>query len=102
MKNRDQHKSRSDRPSGRQASELPEHGGGSGPATESLHQGQGPDFLTQNRRMQERNKGVQQLDKDNPESRGQRGPHQQNTSKTKNNLALDNNDDVPGWNFEGE
>lgn len=94
MKHRDNAKSRSDRPSGRQASELPEHDGQSGPATESLHQGQGPDFLTQNTRMQERNKGVQQLD--DRKSRTQRGPHQQNSEHSKSNLAMDNEDEVPG------
>jgi hypothetical protein len=63
MKNRDQGKIRSDRPSGRQASEQPEHSGGGTPATESLHQGQGPDLISQDKRMQKKNPGVRQIDK---------------------------------------
>ena len=54
-------KHRSDRPSGRQASEQPEHSGSSAPAAESLHQGQGPDLISQDQRMQRKNQGVRQL-----------------------------------------
>lgn len=56
-------KIRSDRPSGRQAAEQPEHLGSDAPAPESLHQGQGPDFISQDKRIQEENQGVGQLDK---------------------------------------
>jgi hypothetical protein len=63
MRNKANGKARSDRPSGRQASEQPEHNGNTGPAPESLHQGQGPDLITQDSRMQEKNKGMEPLDK---------------------------------------
>jgi hypothetical protein len=61
MRNQKNGKTRSDRPSGRQASEQPEHT--SNPATESLHQGQGPDLISQDKRVQEENPGVNQLNK---------------------------------------
>lgn len=61
-------KSRSDRPSGRQAMEQPEHSGRSAvPAASSLHQGQGPDFQTQDADMREQNEGIKQLYKDTPQ-----------------------------------
>jgi hypothetical protein len=63
MKNRNSGKNRTDRPSGRQASEQPEHKGNSTPAAESLHQGQGPDLISQDKRMQEKNQGVKPLNK---------------------------------------
>jgi hypothetical protein len=75
MKNQDIGKRRSDRPSGRQASEQPEHAGNAEPATETLHQGQGPDLISQDPHIQRRNKGVQQLS-DDPRSQG-RTVHQQ-------------------------
>ncbi len=48
---------RSDRPSGRQAPLQPEHNGEQDAA--SLHQGQGPDFQTQDETLQEQNEGVE-------------------------------------------
>jgi hypothetical protein len=63
MKNRNGGKNRSDRPSGRQASEQPEHSGTPKTAPESLHQGQGPDLISQDKRMQKKNPGVKDLDK---------------------------------------
>lgn len=63
MKNQSKGKTRSDRPSGRQASEQPEHSGSAEPASESLHQGQGPDLISQDKRMQEKNPGVGEIDK---------------------------------------
>ena len=63
MGNRNGGKNRSDRPSGRQASQQPEHSGGSKPATESLHQGQGPDLISQDKRVQKKNPGITQINK---------------------------------------
>ena len=75
MKKRNGGKSRSDRPSGRQASDLPEHSGKASPAKESLHQGQGPDSLTQDSRMREQNEGV--TEREDAASLETRKPHQQ-------------------------
>lgn len=70
MKNKT-NKRRSDRPSGRQAMDLPEHSGKSPePAVSSLHQGQGPDFPTQEDDVRPMNDGIRQLYDDV-------GPHQQ-------------------------
>ena len=69
-------KHRSDRPSGRQAAEQPEHSGGSSPAAESLHQGQGPDLISQDKRMQKKNQGVRQLRSDLDAKQAGK-PHQQ-------------------------
>jgi hypothetical protein len=63
MKNQNKGKSRSDKPSGRQAAEQPEHSGTEEPAAESLHQGQGPDLISQDKRIQEENPGIRQLNK---------------------------------------
>ena len=62
MKKQNSGKRRSDRPSGRQTSQ-PEHATSGEASPESLHQGQGPDFVSQDKRMQEKNKGVRELDK---------------------------------------
>ena len=78
MKNQNIAKTRSDRPSGRQASQQPEHTDKKSVAPESLHQGQGPDFISQDKRIQEQNEGIQNLKK-KPLSR--RGPHQQAESQ---------------------
>ena len=63
MRNQNKGKTRSDKPSGRQAAEQPEHSGTAEPTAESLHQGQGPDFISQDKRIQEENPGIRQLDK---------------------------------------
>ncbi len=63
MDNQNMDNHRSDRPSGRQAAEQPEHSGSESPSTESLHQGQGPDLISQDQRVQKKNKGIQELDK---------------------------------------
>jgi hypothetical protein len=75
MKKESNRKTRSDKPSGRQAAEQPEHAEGSDEAVQPLHQGQGPDFQTQDRRMQDKNKGLKQFDKMNKTPGGT--PHQQ-------------------------
>ena len=77
MKDKSKGKTRTDRPSGRQASEQPEHANPSPPATESLHQGQGPDFQTQDPRIQERNEGIDKLERPQKKSQTKNGPHQQ-------------------------
>jgi hypothetical protein len=51
-------KTRSDRPSGRQASEMPEHDDKEGRAPSTLHQGNGPEFQTQAKNLKEKNKGL--------------------------------------------
>ena len=56
-------KLRTDEPSGRQASEQPEHAGNPEINPSTLHQGQGPDFATQDRRIKKKNPGVRQLKK---------------------------------------
>ncbi|HLT74613.1 MAG TPA: hypothetical protein VKZ68_05990 [Ohtaekwangia sp.] len=58
MKNREREKPRSDRPSGRQAPDD-HRKQNSGVEAESLHQGQGPDFPTQERNMQEKNPAIE-------------------------------------------
>jgi hypothetical protein len=50
MKDQQTRKLRSDRPSARQAAEQPEHS--------SLHQGQGPDFATQDSHLHDQNPGM--------------------------------------------
>ena len=57
MKNTQREKLRSDKPSGRQAAEQPEHSE-KYPDTSSLHQGQGPDFPTQDSHVQTENPGL--------------------------------------------
>jgi hypothetical protein len=61
MKNRNSSKIRSDQPSGRQASVQPEHAGGADQSVSSLHQGQGPDFQTQDTTLRENNEAIQQM-----------------------------------------
>ena len=56
-------KLRSDKPSGRQASEQPEHAGGPEINPSTLHQGQDPEFQTQDERLKKKNPGVKQLKK---------------------------------------
>ena len=56
-------KIRSDEPSGRQASEQPEHAGNPDINPSTLHQGQGPDFQTQDERLKKKNPGVKQINK---------------------------------------
>jgi hypothetical protein len=65
MKNQ-KRKVRTDRPSGRQASEQPEHTQKNPPSASSLHQGQGPDFQTQDPNMQEKNPGITQMRRRTP------------------------------------
>jgi hypothetical protein len=62
MKNKKNKTVRSDRPSGRQTMERPEHND-EAPDRSSLHQGQGPDFQTQDDTLQKKNPGVTQLEK---------------------------------------
>lgn len=76
MRSRNNGKPRSDRPSGRQAMEQPEHAGNPETAPESLHQGQGPDLISQDKRVQEENQGIRQLDK-SPGIQQAGKPHQQ-------------------------
>ena len=64
-------KTRSDRPSGRQTMEQPEQASSRKPARSSLHQGQGPDFQTQDDTIAKKNPGLKDL------YRKSRGPHQQ-------------------------
>ena len=64
-------KTRSDRPSGRQTMEQPEQANSSKPARSSLHQGQGPDFQTQDDTLAENNPALRNVHRDS------RGPHQQ-------------------------
>ena len=52
---------RGDVPSGRQAAEQPEHTGKENISPESLHQGQGPDFQTQDKNLRDKNEGVEGL-----------------------------------------
>jgi hypothetical protein len=52
---------RGDVPSGRQAAEQPEHTGKENISPESLHQGQGPDFQTQDKNQKEKNLGVKDI-----------------------------------------
>jgi hypothetical protein len=53
---------RRDHPSGRQASPQPEHSHEDNRRSkESLHQGQGPEFQTQDSVLSEKNEGVKQL-----------------------------------------
>jgi hypothetical protein len=54
---------RGDVPSGRQAAEQPEHTGKENTSPESLHQGQGPDFQTQDKTASAKNAGVKDLTK---------------------------------------
>ena len=54
MKHTQNEKLRSDKPSGRQAAEQPEHSDKT-PDSSSLHQGQGPDFPTQDSHIQNEN-----------------------------------------------
>ena len=51
---------RGDTPTGRQAARQPEHDVNK-TAPESLHQGQGPDFQTQDKTLRKKNKAVQDL-----------------------------------------
>jgi hypothetical protein len=70
-------KSRTDRPSGRQAMRQPEHEQReSEPAVSALHQGQGPDFKTQDSTIQKRNKAVRDLHYEVEPVQGNK-PHQQ-------------------------
>jgi hypothetical protein len=59
--NAENKRGRSDRPSGRQAAVQPEHSGKEDRDVSTLHQGQGPDFMTQDSKAQKQNEGVQQL-----------------------------------------
>jgi hypothetical protein len=57
MKHTRSEKLRSDKPSGRQASEQPEHSE-EAPDSSTLHQGQGPDFPTQDSHLEKENPGI--------------------------------------------
>ena len=63
---------RGDLPSGRQASEQPEHTGKENISPDALHQGQGPDFQTQDENMKHKNGGVQQIVQKNQASKAKR------------------------------
>lgn len=58
---------RGDVPSGRQAAEQPEHSGKENTAPESLHQGQGPDFQTQDKTARKKNAGLKGITKTSQE-----------------------------------
>lgn len=60
MKTTQSGKLRPDKPSGRQASEQPEHSA-KDPASSTLHQGQGPDFPTQDSHVQNMNPAIGQI-----------------------------------------
>jgi hypothetical protein len=79
-------KHRSDRPSGRQASEQPEHSG-SAPSAESLHQGQGPDLISQDKRMQGKNQGVRQLNENQDAQKTGKPNQQPNEQSVREKLA---------------
>ncbi len=68
MKNREREKPRTDRPSGRQGPDNPLKEN-SVLAAESLHQGQGPDFPTQDRQIQEDNPAIKTQRTDYPAKR---------------------------------
>jgi hypothetical protein len=74
---------RGDHPSGRQAAKQPEHTGKENTAPESLHQGQAPDFQTQDKTVREENPGVKGLmDTSTPKSPRQKdaAQHEQKNS----------------------
>lgn len=56
---------RGDKPSGRQAADEAQQTGHTEQAPSSLHQGQGPDFQTQDKTIREKNKGAKSLDEPN-------------------------------------
>jgi hypothetical protein len=63
---------RGDLPSGRQAAEQPEHAGKENIAPESLHQGQGPDFQTQDENVRNKNEGIEDFTKSTSLPKGKR------------------------------
>jgi hypothetical protein len=85
MKKQNSGKRRSDRPSGRQTSQ-PDNTTGGETSPESLHQGQGPDFVSQDKRMQEKNKGVRELDKNLGFQQAGKPQQPSDDSKTKEKL----------------
>jgi hypothetical protein len=82
MKNQDNGKTRSDRPSGRQASEQPEHSGAATAAKESLLQGQEPDLISQEKRMRKKNPGIRQHEKKLGLQQADKPQHQPDTERT--------------------
>lgn len=68
---------RGDVPSGRQAAEQPEHTGTENTSPESLHQGQGPDFQTQDKTTRAKNAGI----KDLTESTNSKTAHQKEAAQ---------------------
>jgi hypothetical protein len=60
-KENDRKAGRSDRPSGRQASSLPEHDNDLAREAETLHQGSGPELQTQDPELRKKNEGIQSL-----------------------------------------
>lgn len=68
MKNRERKQPRSDRPSGRQAQDK-DRKEVSGIDAESLHQGQGPDFPTQDSRIQKKNPAIKSQRTGHPSKR---------------------------------
>jgi hypothetical protein len=61
-------KMRSDRPSGRQTMETPEHSSNADPSS-NLHQGQGPEFQTQDKTLKKKNPGLKKQANEQPGSR---------------------------------
>lgn len=80
MKNTRNEKLRSDKPSGRQAAELPEHSE-KAPDSSSLHQGQGPDFPTQDSNIKPENPGIGSMGRQ-PVARKDWGARPQNSPET--------------------
>lgn len=92
---------RKDAPSGRQAATHPEHDPGkTNQAPSSLHQGQGPDFPTQDPHLQQRNPGVRNLKKgathpasepDTPDASSPRSRHHEPDQNNQRKLKRDKN-----------
>ncbi|HYF67970.1 MAG TPA: hypothetical protein VD884_07535 [Ohtaekwangia sp.] len=56
---------RGDKPSGRQAADESQHTGHGEQAPSTLHQGQGPDFQTQDQTIRQKNRGAKNLEEPN-------------------------------------
>ena len=80
MKQTRNEKLRSDKPSGRQAAEQPEHSD-KAPDSSSLHQGQGPDFPTQDSHVKHENPGIG-MERRQPVDRKQASTKPQNPPET--------------------
>jgi hypothetical protein len=90
MKETQKEKLRSDKPSGRQAAEQPEHSE-KHPDASSLHQGQGPDFPTQDPHIQGENPGLGVIPR-RPTERRQSRSNAQNAPETIGKAVEKNNE----------